>query len=155
MNKRILVFVIAAVGFIGTGAQAQSAYAGGGLTLNLLQGRPFFGFDVQIGSDHLFSRNFGGRFSFDALVTPAFALAIGLDLYGRFPVGQVAPYVGVGATLLPTTNPLLFTIHGLAGIDFRFSRAVSLFFEVTPGIAIQGGATAFDIGLNLGVRGHF
>lgn len=155
MKKRMLIFLIAAVGFIGGGAHAQTAYAGGGLTLNILAGTLLFGFDLQVGSDNLFARNFGGRFAFDLFVTPAFALALGLDLYGRFPTGNIAPYVGVGASIVPTVNPLLFTIHGLAGVDIRLSKPVSLFFEITPGIALQGGATGFDIGINFGIRGHF
>ena len=153
--KKLLIFLVVAGSLLAGGSQAQSAYAGGGLALNLVTGTLLFGFDLQVGSDDLFTKDFGGRFDAQLFVTPGFNLALGLDVYGRFSTGRIAPYLGFGGQIVPTTDPLLFIVHGLAGVDFRISRPVSLFLELTPGLAIQGGATAFDIGINLGVRARF
>jgi hypothetical protein len=114
------------------GAQGQSgAYVGGGINLNVSYGTFFFGMNTVIGSDRLFGPGFGGRLGVDFLFTPQIFLGTALDFYAVIPTGSLVSVnagAGVGFYFVPS---LYLSPHALLGLDFRASKTVSVFADLT------------------------
>jgi hypothetical protein len=116
------------------------------MTLSSADARSFFGIrfgfpelGVQFGSTNVFGRNVGGRLTADFgyynnailvggdilyyLTIPTPGVSFDLDFY----VGG-----GLGVGFLTNNNGVGYNIHFVLGLEFLFTRDLSLFFEARP-----------------------
>jgi hypothetical protein len=139
-------------------AHAQAGLAGGGLVIDLTGGGTYIGINLQVGSDSLFSTNFGGRLTSNLEFTGGFGLDFGLDAYAHIHGSNLLTFnIGGGATLFVVPN-LYLTPHAYFGLDARVIKNLSVFLDLMPGISIplQGqGGVAFEMYIIFGIRARF
>ena len=149
-----------ACGGWGSGAAAQQAagYFGGGLNLNVSYGTFLFGTHTMIGSGRLFGSGFGARVALDFMFTPQIVLGTALEAYAVIPTGSLVT-VNAGAGLSFYFVPALYLApHALLGLDFRLSRTISAYVDLTPGLIFgldndQG--LAFTMNVRFGTKLRF
>ncbi len=161
MKQRITTLIAAlfmVFGGFALPAHAQAGLAGGGLVIDVIGGNALLGINLQVGSDSLFSTNFGGRFTTNLLFSGGFGLDFGLDAYAHIHASKVMTFnVGGGMTMFVVPS-LYLTPHAYLGIDARVIKNLSVFLDLMPGLSIplQGQAdVGFELYIIFGLRARF
>ena len=156
--KTLIITFMVVLGGFALPAHAQSGLVGGGIVVDVVGGTALLGINLQVGSDSLFSTNFGGRLTTDFFFTADFGFDFGLDAYAHIHASKVITFnVGGGATLFVVPS-LYLTPHAYLGIDARVIKNLSVFLDLMPGlnIPLQGqGGVGFELYVMFGLRGRF
>ena len=85
-----------------------------------------------IGFNYFFSRNVGLGLETRNIISKSedFANHVGVNLFVRFPIGHVAPYVIAGAGTRYQDHNITWRAYGGAGIEFRLNGNVGLFTDL-------------------------